>query len=93
MVTDESWIVLGPTEALPWVDGLTYLARDPDAPSLWVPTYASLSPAAVLVERAIRARFGGGPFALHGSPPALVSLSGARRLDRERVRAAAEEAR
>lgn len=90
VATEEGWIVLGPQDALPWVDGLTYLARDPDAPSLWVPTYLSLSPAATLVERAIRGRFGAGPLALYGAPPRVVALGGARVLDRARL---AESAR
>ena len=31
-------VVLGATEALPWVDGVNYLGRDPDAPRLLLPT-------------------------------------------------------
>lgn len=88
--TDDVWIVLGEAEDLPWVDGLTYLGRDPEAPSLWLPTYLEVRPPAVLVERALRARLGGGPLALFGTPPRLVGLGEARVLDRARM---AEEAR
>jgi hypothetical protein len=87
------WIVLA-SEAeveLPWVDGLTYLARDPEAPALWVPTYAALVPAAPLVARALTAKLGAGPWALWGTPLVVVPLGAARTLDRARLREAAQE--
>lgn len=31
-------VVLGPSEQLPWVDGVRYYGRDPKAPELYLPT-------------------------------------------------------
>ena len=31
-------VVLGPSEQLPWVDGVRYYGRDPAAPELYLPT-------------------------------------------------------
>jgi hypothetical protein len=87
------WIVLaGEAEVeLPWVDGLTYLAREPEAPALWVPTYAALVPAAPLVARALTTKLGAGPWALWGAPLVVVPLGAARALDRARLREAVRE--
>ncbi len=87
--TAEGWVILGPTEALPWVEGLTYLGHEPLAPSLWVPTYLALSPHAALVERALDEHLGAGPRALYvaaaEAPVRVVPLRGARALDRARL--------
>jgi hypothetical protein len=82
VATASEWIVIGPEGELPWIDGLTYIGRDPEAPALWVPTYLALTPPAPLVERAIRARFGEPPFVVIGSPMRVVSMGAARPLDR-----------
>lgn len=43
--------LLGPTDALPWVDGVTYLCRDDDTPELlWPSAYQpSVAPAVLLL--------------------------------------------
>ncbi|MCI0487184.1 MAG: hypothetical protein L0229_11355 [Blastocatellia bacterium] len=46
-------IVLGEEYALPWVDGVTYLGRDPEAPQLLLPTSLRPSVAPALLERAL----------------------------------------
>jgi hypothetical protein len=78
-------IVLGPEEALPWVDGVVYLGRDPAAPSLLFPT--ALAPAAppALFERAVLTRALAAPVAVFADPPALASVAAARPIDRARL--------
>jgi hypothetical protein len=48
-------VVLGAPEALPWVDGVGYLAPEPEAPGLWLPTTHAVSPHPALVTRALPA--------------------------------------
>ena len=50
---DDVLVVLGATEALPWVDGVNYLGRDPHAPRLLLPTMVRPAIAADAFERAI----------------------------------------
>lgn len=49
-------VVLGAADALPWVDGVTYLGRAPDAPDLLLPTHRRPSISARLLAEALRAR-------------------------------------
>lgn len=42
---------------LPWLDGVRYLARDPDEPRLYLPTDLELSIPAPLAARAFTAQF------------------------------------
>jgi hypothetical protein len=48
-------VVLGSLEALPWVDGVGYLAPEPEAPGLWLPTTHEVSPHPALALRALPA--------------------------------------
>lgn len=48
-------VVLGPSEHLPWVDGLLHLARHPDEPNLWLPTTTMLDVDASALLRAFLA--------------------------------------
>jgi hypothetical protein len=50
-------VVLGDAADLPWVDGVSYLGRDVEAPSLLLPTNARPSVPAALLERALLRRF------------------------------------
>jgi hypothetical protein len=50
---DDVLVVLGATDALPWVDGVNYLGRDPNAPRLLLPTTIRPAIAADAFERAI----------------------------------------
>jgi hypothetical protein len=80
-------IVLGPAEALPWVDGVVYLGRDPEAPALLLPTALAPDAPPALLERAVLTRVAAAPVAVLADPPALASLAAARPLDRARLRA------
>ena len=53
----EILLLTGEEELLPWVDGVTYLGRDPIAPSLLVPTTLESSVPLSLIERALAVRF------------------------------------
>ena len=64
--------VTGETAVLPWVDGVVYLGRDPDAPRLLLPTM--LRPSAPLAAFERRHRPPGrsarpGPWAVLADPP------------------------
>jgi hypothetical protein len=82
-------IVLGEGEALPWVDGITYLGRDPSAPSLLVPTARRPEVAMDVFERAIARRASplASPWAVLPDPPRVVSVADARRVERARLEA------
>jgi len=87
--TPDAWIIVGAAEDLPWVEGLIYLARDPEARSLYVPTYKRLEPSAALIERALGASRA--PYALWGT--CYASLAAARALDRDVLSEDARDAR
>lgn len=76
-------LVIGPTAALPWVDGVQYLGRDPDAPALLLSTTLRPAVPLPLVERAVMLRRRGAPAptAVLLDPPLLVPLEAARTLD------------
>jgi hypothetical protein len=83
-------VVLGPPERLPWVDGLIYLGRCPDAPTLTLPTALDPGVAPGLLERALAARLAPlpGPYAVwpaRDGGTVACSLADARPLDRARL--------
>ncbi len=90
-------VVLGPADALPWVDGVGYLGRDDAAPGLLVPTAVAPDVAPALLERAVRARLGAAGLAASvvavvvdepgAAIAALVPVGGARTIDRARLAA------
>jgi MoxR-vWA-beta-propeller ternary system domain bpX5 len=86
---EDTLLLLGASEALPWVDGVSYLGLDPGAPLLLLPT--QLRPNAPLdaFERAIIRRAEGlcPPIAVLVEPPRLVPLAEARTIDRRRLQA------
>ena len=72
-------VVLGEEKQLPWVDGVVYLGRDSDSPSLLFPTNLEPSVPAALLQRALALVHNQrGPCALLLDPPAIVPLSEAR---------------
>jgi MoxR-vWA-beta-propeller ternary system domain bpX5 len=79
--------VFGPEVALPWVEGIRYFGRDPEAPSLLLPTAVVLSVPAPLLERALLAAAGGStpPLAVLLDPLRLVPMGLARPVDRARL--------
>ena len=79
-------IVIGAGDTLPWVDGIVYLGHDPSAPSLLLPTTLTPDVPAALFEHAVIAhRKVAAPVAVLADPHALVSVAGARPLDRARL--------
>lgn len=89
LVGDDLLLVLGQTEALPWVDGVEYLGRDPGAPRLLIP--AMLRPVVALdvFERAIarHASTIASPWAVLVSPARLISVADARPIERRLLEA------
>jgi hypothetical protein len=68
--------VIAMGEGLPWVDGVLYLGRDPDAPSLLLPTNLLPSVPAALLERALVAKSRmSPPLAVLPDPPRIASLA------------------
>lgn len=73
LLGDGILVLLGPEDALPWADGVIYVAPHPRAPTLWTPTWLRPSLPAEWVAKAL------------GEPTLLVDglrlpLSEARRL-------------
>jgi hypothetical protein len=83
----ELLVLLGEAEALPWVDGVVYLGRDEQAPSLLLPSNRAPAVPPALLERALLARAGAGdaPLAVLLDPPRLVPTGSARTVARERL--------
>ncbi len=80
---DSLLVVVAEGTELPWIDGVRYLGRDPDAPALYTPTTLRPSAPAPLVERALSREKGiAAPFAVLPERSLVVPLSGARALSR-----------
>ena len=82
LASDNLVLVLGATTRLPWVPGCHYLGKDPEAPSLLLPTHSRPNLDAALLEQALRARYSAMPLAVLPSLSLLISASGALHLDR-----------
>ncbi len=82
-------LVQGETEALPWVEGVTYLGHDPEAPALLLPTAQRPDFPTALLERALRAQFPtvAAPMAVLPGTLQVVSLAGARTVARASLQA------
>jgi len=92
---DQILLLTGDADKLPWVDGATYLGRDPNSPSLLVPTHSQPDTAAALFERALLARFShlGAPLAVLPGESLVCSVCEARPVVRARLAAWLEEGR
>ena len=88
-------VILGVEDELPWVDGIRYLGRDPDAPTLLLPTVRTTALPLPLVERALAAAApaGAAPLAMLTDPLRLVPVGGARPVQRSRLLAWLESRR
>ncbi|WP_141323495.1 hypothetical protein [Myxococcus sp. AB025B] len=77
-------VLLGASESLPWVDGVTYLGRDVSAPSLLLPCAVAPEVLVSVLERALlsRVEVGGTPWAVLPSGPWLLSVASARPVHR-----------
>lgn len=77
-------VVLGESDALPWVDGVVYLGMDSRARSLLLPTTLEPAEPLELVERAIAARFAGvSRMAVLPQQGIVVPVASARRIARD----------
>jgi hypothetical protein len=78
-------LVLGEEAVLPWVPGVLYLGREPEAASLLLPTTLGTVMPAALLERALLQRFPqlGAPLAVLPGSRQVLSAFLARPLSRE----------
>jgi hypothetical protein len=86
---DDLLVVLGETSSLPWVDGVAYLGRDPDAPRLLVPTMVRPDLALDVLEQTVARRAAAlpSPWAVLLSPPQLFSVAHAAAIECDPLRA------
>jgi len=83
----EGWLVArGPSEHLPWVEGVVYLASFAEAPELYVPTWQRPNLPPHLVMRGLQ-RSQPGPLAWlrHAGEDVLIPLASLRRPGRRRL--------
>lgn len=83
-------LVIGEEANLPWVDGVSYLGRDPAAPGLLLPTHIEpLVPTANLLERALRKHFAklAPPLAVLPLTMTIISCHGALQLSPNKIEA------
>jgi hypothetical protein len=86
-------VVLGPAAALPWCDGVTYLATTQEAPGLFLPLHERPCAPLDVVARALVARLGhDGPVMLLRAPLTAASLTAARAVQRAALVGLAEGA-
>ena len=67
-------IVLGPTDDLPWVEGVRYAAPCAACPALWLPTHCAPTAPPDLLWRALEARHRRAPLLLWPDPVAVLPL-------------------
>ncbi len=72
--TAEWLVVLGPSDDLPWVEGVRYAAPGVASPALWLPTHVEPTAPADLLWRALEARHGRAPLLLWNEPTAVLPL-------------------
>lgn len=81
-------VILGDGEALPWVDGATWLGVDPEARALRLPTTLRPDVPVAWLERrvlALAAGSGGGPFVVLPETQEIIPLGSALPLDRAMI--------
>jgi hypothetical protein len=85
-VAFENTVVLtGCEEDLPWIEGVLYLGRDPAAPHLLIPTNLSPDVPLSLLDEAIFKRSLREPLALLPGEKLVIPLDGERELSRESI--------
>jgi hypothetical protein len=67
-------VVIGPGDAIPWVDGIRYCAPDPSVRDLWLPTHMLPRLSPDLVHAALAARLQRTPLLLWNEPEQIVPL-------------------
>jgi hypothetical protein len=84
-------VILGEEARLPWVDGVVYLGRDPEAPGVLLPTRQRPALPVDLFARGVRLRLpeSGWPAAVLADAGLFVPTGAARALGRDQLQAAA----
>jgi len=77
VATRDLVVLLGSSEALPWIDGGRYCAPDTDARNLWTPTHMIPALPTDLVQTNLIERAGSSPVLLWHAPEQLLPLAGA----------------
>ena len=67
-------VVLGPTDDLPWVEGVRYAAPSAANAALWLPTHLQPAAPADLLWRALETRHARAPLLLWPEPAAVLPL-------------------
>lgn len=93
LAVGEWLILLGQSDRLPWIPGVRYFGKDPDAPLLLLPTALQPSVPVALVQRALAAQFAAlrPPLVVLVPECRVLSAQPARALDRGRLREWIEE--
>jgi hypothetical protein len=80
-------VVLGPSDALPWADGVQYLGRHASAPRLLLPTAQRPRVPLEVLEQAVLRREPRlePPVAVVAVPPRLISVARALPIEREKL--------
>ncbi|QNH19083.1 hypothetical protein HEP74_04260 [Xanthomonas sp. SS] len=73
--SDGLLVLTGPASALPWLDGVLYIAPRPEAPALWLPTAQRPGIALDLLAQAVARRHPDPPWLMLRAPAALVPLN------------------
>ena len=81
VATRDLLVILGPNDALPWVDGVRYCAPDAGAPELWLPTHIVPHLPLDLVQSALLCRADSRPVLLWNAPEQILPLSNAAAVD------------
>lgn len=77
----DALILLGAADALPWLDGVRYIAPRAEAPMLWLPTHRRPTLPLDLLATAMLHRHARSPLLLWPAPSQLVPLDRARPVD------------
>jgi hypothetical protein len=78
---DHWLVVLGPSDDLPWADGVRYAAPHPASPALWLPTHCAPDAPPDLLWRALERRHGRAPLLLWPEPEETLPLDRALAVD------------
>lgn len=85
VVVNDTIILTGKPEDLPWIIGVEYLGVDPDAPHLLLPTNSTLEMPVALLSEILYRKFLRAPIAVVPSTKSLIPTDIARPLDRDRL--------
>lgn len=86
-VATDDVVLIKSNEALPWIQGATFLGRDDLAPHLYVPTNLQTDISIALLDKAIYRKLGAAPVAVLPRYSALLPLTELLTLDRRVIAA------